>query len=716
MHLLGDASCRLGDPATGIALIRKAVAARPDYAEAHNNLGVQLIALGRKDEALASFRAAVRCKTNLLAPLINLAELLAERGDGAEALGLARRATQRDPSSVEAARALAAALRATDQLAEAARVYEQLIRRRPDSADLHHDLGYAQAALGRADDARASYLRALELAPDHPHALNNLGTLRRAAGRPDEAVDLFRRALAVAPGFVEATHNLGEALAALGRTDEAVAALREALAARPRFAEAWNTLGNALRQRGEDAAGEEAYREALRVQPDHPGALNNLGLLQWHHGEVAAAIGSFREALRAQPDFARAHSNLLFALHGDPAATPASLLAESRGFEQRHAPAAAALARPLAPDRSPGRRLRVGYLSPDLRQHSCAYFFEALLAAHDREAFELFAYAEVRRPDAVTARLRALCDHWRSTVGLSDRALVEQVRADGIDLLVDLAGHSADNRLTALIARPAPVQLTWLGYPGTTGLSAIDFRLTDARCDPPGEADAFHSEALLRLDDGLHCYLGPDEAPAVSALPCARAGHVTFGSFNQLAKMNEGVVAAWARVLGAVEGSRLCLKSSALAQPTVQRGVRDAFAAHGVDTARLDLLGWTLGTREHLELYAGIDLALDPFPYNGTATTCEALWMGVPVVALAGDRHAARVSLSLLSLVGHPELVAPTVDDYVTRAVELARDPDRLAALRAALRDEMRASPLGDAPRFARSVEAAYRKAWSNLP
>jgi len=658
----------------------------------------------------------VRCKTRLTAPLINLASLLVERGEAEEAIGLARRATQQDPSSIEAARTLASALRARGRLAESAVVCEQLVRRHPASADLHNDLGFALASLGRPDEARASYLRSLELAPESAHPLNNLGTLCRAQGRLDEAVEFFRRALSAEPVFPEAMHNLGEALSAMGRTDEAVAALRQCLAWSPQLAEAWNTLGNALRQQGDDEAGASAYREALRLQPGHAGALNNLGLLQWHHGEVSAAVASFREALRSQPDFDRAQSNLLFALHGDPSATPAGLLSESRAFEQRHSPSRAALARPHQPDRAPGRRLRVGYLSPDLRQHSCAYFLEPLLAEHRREEFELFAYAEVRRPDAVTARLRPLFDHWRSTVGLSDAALVEQIRADRIDVLVDLAGHSADNRLTALLARPAPVQVTWLGYPGTTGLSTLDYRLTDHRSDPEGEADAFHSERLLRLEGGLHCYLPHLDAPEVSPLPSSRKGHVTFGSFNQLAKMNDAVVDAWSRILLAVEGSRLILKSSALSQATVRSRVLDAFSSRGVSPERLDLLAWTTTTREHLQLYQDIDLALDPFPYNGTATTCEALWMGVPVLSLAGARHSARVGLSLLSLVGHPELVASSVDDHVAMAVALARDPERLASLRGSLRDEMRASPLCDAPRFARSVEDAYRRMWSALP
>ncbi len=665
---------------------------------------------------MESFRAAVRCGSDLVAPLINLAGLLVERGEPEEALELARRAAQRDPDSIEAARILASALLATGRREESVACYEQLVRRLPASAELHNDLGFALASIGRADEARASYLRALERSPGLDHALNNLGILSRAQGRTDEAVEFFRRALATTPRFVEAMHNLGESLAALGRTDEAVAALHQSIAWRPRFAEAWNTLGNALRQQGDDEAGEAAYREALREKPDHAGALNNLGLLQWHHGEVSAAIGSFREALRSRRDFARAHSNLLFALHGDPTATPAGLLDESLAFDRRHAPLAAELARPPRSDPDPGRRLRVGYLSPDLREHSCAYFLEPLLRAHRREEFELFAYAEVRRPDAVTARLRSLCDHWRSTTGLTDRELVEQIREDRIDVLVDLAGHSADNRLTALLARPAPVQVTWLGYPGTTGLSTLDYRLTDDHCDPAGESDAFHSERLLRLDGGMHCYLAPEAAMAVSPSPFAGAGHVTFGSFNQLAKMNADVVAAWARILGALEGSRLCLKSSALSQRPVRQRVLDAFASHGVAADRLDLLAWTATTRDHLQLYDRVDVALDPFPYNGTTTTCEALWMGVPVITLAGDRHAARVGLSLLSRLGHPELIAGSVDDYAARAVDLASDPARLRALRGSLRDEMRASPLCDADGFARGVEAAYRRMWSERP
>ncbi len=716
LHLLGEVSCRLGDPETGIALIRKAIALKPDYAEALNNLGAQLLAIGRKNEAIASFQAAVGCKTDLIAPMINLAGLLAERGETQEAIAIARRAIQRDPNSLEASHALATALRTAGQLEASCQVYEQLVRRLPGSADLLNSLGFVQAALGRIDDARANYQRALELSPGFAHALNNLGTLARGQGTLDEAEQLFRRALKEAPQFVEAAHNLGEVLSGFGRLDEAVSALRQALAWRPQFAEAWNTLGNVLRQQNDDAAGEEAYLEALRAQPGHPGALNNLGLLQWHHGEIPAAIASFREALKTNGGTASTHSNLLFALHGDPEATPATLLAESMAFEQRHAPDRAALVRPHDHTSDPNRRLRVAYLSPDFRQHSCAYFLEPLLAAHNRESFELFAYAEVRRPDAVTARLRALCDHWRSTVGLSDRALAEQIRADRIDILVDLAGHSADNRLTVLLARPAPVQVNWLGYPGTTGLSAIGYRITDTHCDPAGTTDLFHSERLVRLEGGMHCYLPPDTAPEVSPAPCMRLGHVTFGSFNQLAKMNPSVVATWSRIMTSVVGSRLCLKSNTLAQPGVRRRVLDAFSAHGIAAERLDLLAWTANSQDHLQLYDRVDLALDPFPYNGTTTTCEALWMGVPVLAITGNRHAARVGVSLLSMVGHPEWLASSVDDYVARAIDLAGKPAHIAALRTSLREEMRASTLCDAPNFARRIEVAYRQMWNALP
>jgi predicted O-linked N-acetylglucosamine transferase (SPINDLY family) len=368
---------------------------------------------------------------------------------------------------------------------------------------------------------------------------------------------------------------------------------------------------------------------------------------------------------------------------------------------------------PNHPD--PERRLRVGYVSPDFREHSVSAFLDPVIAGHDRRWFEVFCYAEVVRPDDTTARFRGLSDGWCSTLGMTDGAVAGRIRDDGIDILVDLAGHTAGNRLRVFAERPAPVQVTWLGYPNTTGLSAMDYRLSDAVADPAGEADALHSETLVRLANGFLCFAPPADAPEVGETPALATGQVTFGSFNNLAKVTPDVVEAWADILNRIPNSRLVLKSRPLADEKTRERYLEMFGAHGVDPGRVELCSWIASKSGHLGAYERLDIGLDPFPYNGTTTTCEALWMGVPVVTLGGDRHAGRVGASILARVGLAGLVAETKADYVEQAVALAGDLDRLSALRGGLRSRMEKSPLCDAGGFARDIEAAYREMWRRV-
>jgi protein O-GlcNAc transferase len=358
------------------------------------------------------------------------------------------------------------------------------------------------------------------------------------------------------------------------------------------------------------------------------------------------------------------------------------------------------------------RKLRVGYVSPDFRRHSVSYFLTPLLAAHDRNAVEITCYAEVKQPDEVTARLKGLVSAWRSTVGMSDAELAERIRADGIDILVDLAGHTAGNRLAVFARQPAPVQVTWLGYPNTTGLSRIHYRLVDRVTDPPDASPA--SERLVRLENGFLCYEPPADAPPPMPPPCLAASAVTFGSFNNAAKLSPATLDAWARILQGSPGSRLVLKGAAFSEAETCKRFRGEFVRRGVAEERLALAPFTPSSRAHLAAYHAIDLALDPFPYNGTTTTCEALWMGVPVIALLGDRHSARVGASILTRLGLGRLIAFDPADYVERALALASDRAGLGELRAGMRQRFAASPLCDAAGFARRVEAAYRRMWED--
>jgi predicted O-linked N-acetylglucosamine transferase (SPINDLY family) len=596
------------------------------------------------------------------------------------------------------------------QLAEAEALYTRILAVAPDHAGCLHRLGGLALETGRHDLAIALIGRAMAIDDREPVYPNTLGNVLYAQGRLDEAAAQYRRALALKPDYAGALYNLGNVLQAQGRAAAALAAFEQVLALKPDHAETLNNLAAVLLDLGRPDEAVARAGQALALQPGLAEALNTQGRGLQELGRLDEAVARYRQAIRLRPDYAEAHSNLLMTLNYLPDLPAAGLAGEHARFGdrfQRGLPA-----RPLPANlREPERRLRVGYVSGDFRDHVVGHFVEPLFAAHDRSRIAVHGYSETLRPDAVTRRLRGLAEGWRDTAGLDPETLAGQIRADGIDILVDLAGHSAFNRLPVFARRPAPVQVTWLGYPATTGLSAIDYRLVDAVTDPPGAADRLASETLVRLGPGFLCYR-PPPAPEPGPPPLDRNGFVTFGSFNNLNKVNDRVIALWAALLHREATARLLLKSRQLACGSVREALRRAFAGHGIGDGRLELLGWTPAASGHLETYRRIDLALDPFPYNGTTTTCEALWMGVPVVTLAGDRHAARVGASLLGQLGLDGLVAGDAAGYVAIAASLAGDPERLAGLRATLRDRMRAAPLCDAPGFARRIEAAYREMW----
>jgi len=335
-----------------------------------------------------------------------------------------------------------------------------------------------------------------------------------------------------------------------------------------------------------------------------------------------------------------------------------------------------------------------------------------LMAAHHHDEFEVFCYAEVKQPDVITEQIRTAADHWYSTVGRTDMAVAERVHSDQIDILVDLAGHTANNRLGIFAAKPAPIQVTWLGYPNTTGVATIDYRLTDNIADPAAAADHLYSETLVRLPQGFLCYGPPGDAPDISGLPAAETNRITFGSFNALPKMNAAVIAVWSEILRQVPASHLLLKCKQLADAPTRQAYLDVFARHGIGADRIKMLERTPSLREHLTLYNNVDIGLDPFPYNGTTTTCEALWMGVPVITLLGDRHAARVGASILSNIGLTDLVAETEEDYAMKAIQLATNIEKLRGLRLNMRNRMTSSPISNAKCFANNMEITFRDLW----
>jgi predicted O-linked N-acetylglucosamine transferase (SPINDLY family) len=412
-----------------------------------------------------------------------------------------------------------------------------------------------------------------------------------------------------------------------------------------------------------------------------------------------------------KPDFATSYSNLLLSMnytHHDTG----TIFQEHLNYARQFAASLASDIPPYTNELIPDRRIRIGYVSPDFRRHSVNYFIEPVLAAHTREQFEVFCYSDVVSPDEVSHRIQTYPVQWRDIVGMTDAQIAALVRSDRIDILVDLAGHTGYNRMLLFARKPAPVQVSWLGYPNTTGLKAVDYRIVDGYTDPPGLTDPFYTEKLTRMPESFLCYQPEQDSPEIGPLPSLQAGHITFGSFNIISKVTPEAVALWADILKKVPDAKLFLKAKSLFDKGTREYLGALFLQQGIPMDRLIFKFHTASYKEHLAMYNSIDIALDTFPYNGTTTTCEALWMGVPVVTLAGDRHASRVGKSLLTNIGLPELVAETENAYIDIAVKLAADIDRLRFLRERLREMMRQSPVCDATGFTANLENCYREMW----
>jgi predicted O-linked N-acetylglucosamine transferase (SPINDLY family) len=677
-HLLGVIASQTGRQEGAVALIRLAIDLLPNDSAFHYNLGFALRELGRLEESATAYHRATQLKPDYAMAHNNLGSVLQELGRSDAALAEFREAVRLEPECAVAHNNIGNVLREQDRLDEAVAAYCQAIRYQPGYAEAHSNLGVAHGAQRRWDAALLEHQQALRFQPDSAENNFNLGVALSALHRADEAAEAFRRGLSLNRDYAEGHYNLGLAMAEMGRLDDAVVAYGQALRLKPGLVEAWNNLGTALKELG----------------------------------EVDAAIRAYRQAIEIRPDFPMAHSNLLLALHYRPEIDDESLFQEHCRWDEQHARPLAIGAPPHANDRHPERRLRVGYVSADFRAHSVAYFVECLLANHDRSQAEVFCYANVAAPDAVTARLRGIVSQWREIAGTTAEAVAKMIRDDAIDILVDLGGHTANHRLLVFARKPAPVQVTYLGYGDTTGMEAMNYRFTDAEADPVGSSEERHTEQLVRLPGGAWCFRPPDDAPEVAECPAIQNGYVTFGCFNALAKINEPMIRLWSQILTQVTGSRLLLKNAGLQNASSRERIHTMFERAAIARDRVDFVGRSLGATVHLESYGRVDIALDTFPYHGATTTCEALWMGVPVVTLAGTAHISRVSASLLTHLGMPEWIGDSPERYANIASDLVRNVSALAEIRKNLRSRMKASPLMDGPRLARAVEQAYREMW----
>ncbi len=619
---------------------------------------------------------------------------------------------KKEPAHADALHLLGVIALQSGKYEDAVNLINKAITVNSSDPNFHSNCGDAWRAMGRLNEAVDSYQKAIRLKPDFYQAHNNLGNAYQQSGKLTEAFSRYQRAVELNADYPLAHFNLGNIFLEKGASDEAIACYQTALRLNPLFHEVYANLGIALQNTGRLEEATVCYRKAVEQRPDSYEAHNNLGVALKEQGKFNEAIACHEKALELKPDSHQAHGHLVLATNYHPAYTPQAIFDEHLRWAKQHAAPLAKFINPHSNDRNPARHLRVGYVSPDFRRHSVACFFEPLLAMHNRSRFEITCYANNACEDAVTQRLRDLAGQWRSIAGMSDKHAAELIRQDQIDILVDLAGHTGNHRLFLFARKPAPVQVTFLGYPNTTGLSTMDYRISDAHADPPGLTDSFYTEKLLRLPETGWCYQPPADAPNVVDPPVLKSGHITFASFNNLSKVSPEIIRIWSQILLAVPGSVLLMKTRGLGDPGVQQDLRDRFAKYGIPPERLEFLKWEDSLDGHLGAYGRVDIGLDTFPYHGATTTCEAMWMGIPVVTLAGNVHASRVGVSLLTNMKLTDFIARTPDEYVKIVVQLAGDRERLQHLRLGLRDRMKTSPLMDAPHFTQAIEKAYQEMW----
>jgi predicted O-linked N-acetylglucosamine transferase (SPINDLY family) len=667
---LGNVLQSLGSHAEAVSAYERAVELQPDSFAALNNLGNCLQRCGRFHEAAAAYARALKIRPTEAGAMANLGTVLQEVDRADEAIALLRAALELEPAQVAHAVNLGIALCRRREFAEAQSILRGALDQDPRSADAAFNLGNALHGLGRSTDAADMYRQALRLRPRFVDASINLGNMYREMGQFTAAAASYEAALEVQPDSVVAMNNAGALLRTLGRFDEA----------------------------------EDMLRHGLRVNPRHAALYDNLGSVLKDAGELDAAIDCFRQSLSLEPDNPATHSNLAYA-QSFQAAQPQPILEECLRWNSRFG--AVPQIEPRRRPHSSPRRLRIGYVSPDFREHCQTLFTTPLLSHHDHAAFDIYCYSSVERPDEQTRRIATYADVWRDVRALDDAALAERIRADDIDILVDLTMHMARGRLLAFARRPAPIQVAWLAYPGTTGVGAMDFRISDSRLDPEG-FDDHYSERTIRLPDSFWCYDPLTTQPKVNTLPALQRGYVTLGCLNNPCKLTDSTLRLWSRVMQAVPTSRLRIlaPSGRHGQRVVQR-----LGLQGIAAERVELVPYR-ARAAYLRSYHDIDLGLDTFPYNGHTTSLDSLWMGVPTVTRVGETSVGRGGLSQLFQLGLTELAAETDAAFVDIVVGLCGNLSKLAQLRSSLRERLEQSPLMDGQRFAHHMEALYRHLW----
>ena len=694
-----------------LSCAQRAIAVDPDYLEAYLTQAHILHRLGRSNEALETALQAAEGDPTYTEAWLFLAGVAGQLQRWEDAHTWSGRVLSVEPNNADAHVNMGNALYHQQHYEEAAASYRHALTLQPTLFSAMLGLGNALLAQGGFGEAAAILEQALQVLPGHADTRSSLGICYANQNRLSEAITMLAEVVSEQPDNLPAQLNLGRALSLNGDLDAALDCLNSAVRLAPDSVQAHVFLGHALKLANRLTEAAAAFEEAQHLEPENGELCYFKAGVYLDQGRVDESINALRESLQLDPYQMLARSALVYALNYTSGVEPELKLEEALRWGDMHASDALAR-RDHDNSPEPNRRLRVGYVSPDFRDHSVAFFLEPLLDQRDYDAIETYCYANVERPDARTKQLQKAAHHWRDISRQTDTEVADQVIVDEIDILVDLAGHTLGGRLGVFAMKPAPVQVSYLGYPATTGVAAIDYRLTDDVADPGGVTDQYHVETLVRLPHGFLCYTPPEDAPPVAGLPAADKGYVTFGSFNHICKISSNTLDVWASILNKIPDSRLLLKYKALNDVTTRNRLLDRFRECSVATDRIELLDYEPSRTGHLGTYNQVDIALDTFPYNGTTTTCEALWMGVPVVTLAGREHAGRVGASLLQQVELDSFIAESEQDYTDIAVNMAANLSHLAELRQKLRSSMNASRLCDRDGFTRAVEDAYRILW----
>jgi protein O-GlcNAc transferase len=744
LHMIGVLACQTNRAALGVQLISQAIAIKDGVAAYHSNLGSGLVGAGQIDDAIKSFARALELDPNDPETHAGLAGALQTKGLLDEALARCNDALRIKPEHLGAHNIIGNIFKSQGNLEQAGRYYEKALLIDANYAAAHNNIGTLLRASGNPVGAIERYRRALNSDPDFAEAHYNIATTLLTLGQDREARLHLDRATEIQPFFPEAQfalanlhhqrgnldaalahyqcvidggvktasshNNTGAILLERGKHDDAMRHFAETLRQDPERHEAHSNMGNALQKVGKLDEAVRHYRESLRIKPDYAEATSNLAGVLKAQGKLAEAADTYRSAIDTKPSFVGAHNNLIMLLGYSADVPHRELVKQALRFND-------SIAAPLLRDRAfsntsdPNRRLRVGYVSGDFRNHAVSFFFEPLLDHHNHTDFEIFAYSTSLVEDAVTERIKAGVDAWRDISTTDDDDTADMIERDAIDILVDLSGHMAANRLLVFARKPAPVQATWLGFTTTTGVKAIDYRISDNHADPVGMTEHLNVEALWRLPGAFCCYQATKrDIPAIDHPPRDDNGHVTFGCFNNFTKVSDRLLQRWGDILARVPDARLLLEIIGIDGEAFRRETEGRLQRLGIPLDRV-ILEPRKPANQYV-LYNKIDIALDPFPFNGGTTTMDALWMGVPVVTLAGEYFTSRMGVTIMTNAGLPELIASTEDEYVDIAVELATNTQLLDETRRDLRQRVTASRMMDHARFARDIEDAYRGMW----